>query len=62
MIKTDIMEWPCGLAHELSSLAETLGVKDSDPTQGMDICVRSFCVCVVLWVGSGLVTGSSPVQ
>jgi hypothetical protein len=25
-------------------------------------CVRLFCVCVVLCVGSGLVTGSSPIQ
>jgi hypothetical protein len=26
------------------------------------LCVRLFCVCVVLCVGSGLATGSSPVQ
>jgi hypothetical protein len=25
-------------------------------------CVRTFCVCVVLCVGSGLATGWSPVQ
>jgi hypothetical protein len=24
---------------------------------GMDVCVRLFCVCVVLCVGSGLATG-----
>jgi hypothetical protein len=29
----------------------------SSPTQGMVVCVRSFCVCVVLCVGSGLATG-----
>jgi hypothetical protein len=29
----------------------------SNPTQGMDVCVRLFCVCVVLCVGSGLATG-----
>jgi hypothetical protein len=29
----------------------------SNPTRGMDICVRLFCVCVVLYVGSGLATG-----
>jgi hypothetical protein len=34
----------------------------SNPTQGMDVCVRLFCVCVVLCVGSGLATGWSPVQ
>jgi hypothetical protein len=28
----------------------------------MDICVRLFCVCVVLCVGSGLATGCSLVQ
>jgi hypothetical protein len=25
--------------------------------QSMDVCVRLFCVCVVLCVGSGLATG-----
>jgi hypothetical protein len=34
----------------------------SNPTQGMDICLRLFSVCVVLCVGSGLVTGWSLVQ
>jgi hypothetical protein len=29
----------------------------SNPTQGMDVCLRLFCVCVVLCVGSGLATG-----
>jgi hypothetical protein len=29
----------------------------SNPTQGMDVCVRLFCVCVGLRVGSGLATG-----
>jgi hypothetical protein len=38
------------------------GIVGSNPTQGMDICVGLFCVCVVLCVGSGLVTGWSPVQ
>jgi hypothetical protein len=28
----------------------------SNPTQGMDVCVRLFCVCAVLCVGSGLAT------
>jgi hypothetical protein len=34
----------------------------SNPTQGMDVCVRLLCVCVVLCVGSGLAKGWSPVQ
>jgi hypothetical protein len=34
----------------------------SNPTGGMDVCVRLFSVCVVLCVGSGLVTGRSPIQ
>jgi hypothetical protein len=34
----------------------------SDPTWGMDVCVRLFCVCAVLCADSGLATGSSPVQ
>jgi hypothetical protein len=29
----------------------------SNPTQGMDIRVPSFCVCVVLCVRSGFATG-----
>jgi hypothetical protein len=28
----------------------------SNPTRGMDVCVRFFCVCALLCVGSGLVT------
>jgi hypothetical protein len=40
----------------------TTGVVGSNPTRGMDVCVRLFCVCVLLCVGSGLVTGWSPVQ
>jgi hypothetical protein len=31
------------------------GIVGSNPTQGTDVCVRLFCVCVVLCVGSGLV-------
>jgi hypothetical protein len=38
------------------------GIVGSNPTQCMDVCVRFFCVCVVLCVGSGLATGWSPVQ
>jgi hypothetical protein len=38
------------------------GLVGSNPTQGMDVCVRLFCVCAVLCVASGLEKGSSPVQ
>jgi hypothetical protein len=34
------------------------GIVGSNPTQGMDACLRLFCVCV----GSDLATGWSPVQ
>jgi hypothetical protein len=34
----------------------------SNPTQGMDVCVCVFSVCVVLCVGSGLATGLPLVQ
>jgi hypothetical protein len=42
-----------------NSNAEIVG---SNPTQGRDVYVRLFCVCVVLRVDSGLATGWSPVQ
>jgi hypothetical protein len=35
------------------------GVVGSNPTRGMDVCVRLFCVCVVLCVGRGNATGWS---
>jgi hypothetical protein len=38
------------------------GIVGSNPTQGMDVCVRLFCVCAVMCVGSGLATGASSVQ
>jgi hypothetical protein len=34
----------------------------SNPTWGMDVCLRLICVCGVLCAGSGLATGWSPVQ
>jgi hypothetical protein len=36
------------------------GIMGSNPTRGMDVCVLLFCVCVVLRVGSGLVTADPP--
>jgi hypothetical protein len=38
------------------------GIVGSNPTRDTDVCVRLFCVCVVLCAGSGLATGWSPVQ
>jgi hypothetical protein len=38
------------------------GFVDSNPNWGMDACVRLFCVCAVVCVGSGLATGWSLVQ
>jgi hypothetical protein len=38
------------------------GIVGSNPSRRMDVSVRLFYVCVVLCVGSGLATGSSPVQ
>jgi hypothetical protein len=50
---------PRGLKHELSSNA---GIVVSNPTEGMDVCLRLFYVCVALCAGRGLATGLSPVQ
>jgi hypothetical protein len=55
-------QWPRGLMQELPSLARTLESWDRIPLKVMDVCVRLFCVCVVLCVGSGPATGISPVQ
>jgi hypothetical protein len=33
------------------------GIVGTNPTQGMDVCVRAYYVSVVLCVGSGLATG-----
>jgi hypothetical protein len=38
------------------------GIVGSNPTQGMDLCVRLLCVCAVLCLGSGLWDGWSPIQ
>jgi hypothetical protein len=29
----------------------------SNPTSGMDVCLRIFCICVVLCVGRGFAIG-----
>jgi hypothetical protein len=38
------------------------GIVGSNPSQGMDVCVRLLCVYVVLCVANGLATGWSPIQ
>jgi hypothetical protein len=38
------------------------GIMGSNSTLGMDVCVRLFCVCVVLCVGTGFATDWSLVQ
>jgi hypothetical protein len=55
-------QWSRGVRHEPPSPAPTLGSWGPNPTRGMFVCVRLFCVCVVLCVGSGLATGWSPAQ
>jgi hypothetical protein len=37
-----------------------IAVVGSNPTPGLDVYVRSLCVCAVLCEGSGLPTGLSP--
>jgi hypothetical protein len=51
-------QWPRILRREPSSLGRTL----RSWVRIMDICVRLFCVCVVLCVGCDLTRGWSPVQ
>jgi hypothetical protein len=43
-------QWPRNLRHELSS---NVGIVGSNSTQGMDVCMCLFCVCI----GSGLSMG-----
>jgi hypothetical protein len=42
----------------LQSIAEADhdGIVGSNPTQGMDVCMRLFCVCIVLCLDKGLAT------
>jgi hypothetical protein len=55
------LQWPRGLGHELSSLAWTLGSWVRIPLKALiSVCVYSGFV--LFCVGSGLVTGWSPVQ
>jgi hypothetical protein len=55
------LQWPRNLRHELPSLARTLGSWVRVPSKAsLSVCVYS--VFVLSCVGSGLVTGWSPVQ
>jgi hypothetical protein len=49
---------PRGLRHELSSLTRALGSWVQIPLKAwmFVVCMRLFCVCVVLCLGSGLAT------
>jgi hypothetical protein len=38
------------------------GIVGSNPTRGMDVCVRLFLVCAFLRVGSGFAMCRSPVE
>jgi hypothetical protein len=55
------LEWPRLLRHKRSSLAQTLGSGVRIPLE-VRLCLRLFCVCVVLCVGSDRATGWSPVE
>jgi hypothetical protein len=48
--------------YSRSAARSNTGIVGSNPTQGMDVCVRLFCFCVALCVGSDFATGWSPVQ
>jgi hypothetical protein len=56
LLMTECAEWPRDLKHEPVFCRSEAGIAGSDPTQSIDVCVRLFCVCVVLCVGSGLAT------
>jgi hypothetical protein len=58
--------WPITVAAQskawtVFALSNT-GIVGSKPTRGIDVCVRLFCVCVAKCAGSGIATGSSPLQ
>jgi hypothetical protein len=57
-------QWPRGLTLELFSPARTLGswVRIPPKAWTFGVCMRLFCVRVVLCVGSGLAMDWSPVQ
>jgi hypothetical protein len=50
------------LSKELTVSLSNTGVVASNPTGGIDVCVRLFCVCVVLCVVSRLSTAWSALK
>jgi hypothetical protein len=62
MCKICRSQWQHCLRHEQFSPARNTGVVGSNPARGMYVCVRLFCVCIVLCIGRGLPMGWSPVQ
>jgi hypothetical protein len=60
------MKWPITVAAQAKAWTvfarSSTGIMGSNPTQGMNVCVRLFCVCVALCVGRGVATGWFPVQ
>jgi hypothetical protein len=46
--------------HSGRAARSNTGIVGSNPTWGMDVCVRFFCVSVVLYVVSGFATGILP--
>jgi hypothetical protein len=57
-------KWICPLASrskELTVFARpNTGIVGSNPTQGMDVYLRLFCVRVVLCIGNGLERADTP--
>jgi hypothetical protein len=53
--------WPIAVAAQSGTWSvfarSNAGIVGSNPTRVMDVYVRLFCVCAVLYVGSGLATG-----
>jgi hypothetical protein len=51
-------QWPAARCKAGTVFAcSNTGIVGSNPIQGMDVCVRLFCVCAVLCAGGGLATG-----
>jgi hypothetical protein len=65
IIKIIILHSPITVAVQSKAwtvfVRSNIWVVGSNPTQGKNVCVRLFSVCVVLRVGRGLATGWSPV-
>jgi hypothetical protein len=60
----DMSQYICAARSKAWSvfLHSNAGIVGSNLTRVMNVCVRLFCVCVILRVGSDLATGWSPFQ